>query len=509
MPRNSTSASKRARAAARAGVKYTNALAAETAQAAIIPAPSESSGGSGWQRLSSTSAEQPAWFLPEHDVNPVCGHHMGQKCDGCGVCTMCDGCYCAEFRDEAERDREYRRDQEIHWEHKQPDPDCYICAYEIEQEAKAKARAAAERAAAEALAAAHAAAAEMRPLVIDALTELLLQQGRYPVTVIEPEVPSGLTPEMPPKPRALNAMYPDREFGTVEPAVDGYVVRKHSEPHRYASDVNKLPRVPVPYRTAGGKVKVAELPSLAWRGEDTGGVWVFAHNGWEVAAPGAPADPPVAATSLTPSPDLLFQVETFHMNGSGAEGLNATGGDYTGTPAYWSTGGWFATEDRAREFADAVVAWAGRTLRAQVWKHGPTLEVMPHIAYQVDAVHNRPAVPRRPFRASVDNRPADPADELIAEPTWRRPVGRDRVREFKYGLHLWTPTTGWETFGWFWGRSEASCAGVALRVGVDGGPYPFGFISGPHHPRAWAHDWTQEGRSCADRIPDRGVNEPW
>lgn len=498
MPKNQSSAAKRARAAARAGVKYTDALAAESDRA-IAPAPTESFGGSGWQRLPNTTAEQPAWFHPENDVNPVCGHHMGEKCDGCGVCTMCDGCYCAEFRDEAEQEREQRRAREIHWGHRQPDPDCYICTYEIEQEEKARRRAAEQQAAAEALAAAHAAAAEMRPLVVDALTELLLRRGGYPVTVIEPETA--------PQPPSRHAMYPDREFGTVEPAVDGYVVRKHSKPHRYAQDVNELPRVPVPYRTACGKVKLAELPSLAWRGEDTGGQWVFAHNGWAVAAPGQPADPPVAAGSLSPSPELLFQVQTFHMTGSGSEGLNPAGGDYTGNLAYWSTGGWFATKARAREFADAVVAWAGRTLRAQVWQHAPTLEVVPHIAYQVDAAHNRPAVPRRPFRAPVENRPADPAEELIAEPEWR-PTAENEGRRFNYGLHVWTPR-GWETFGWFYGRTETSCAGVALRIGVEGGPYPFGFVSGPHHPRAWAHDWTQEGRSCADRIPDRGVNEPW
>jgi hypothetical protein len=35
----------------------------------------------------------PATTTPEHDVNPVCGCYLGNRCDGCGTC---DGCYCGE-----------------------------------------------------------------------------------------------------------------------------------------------------------------------------------------------------------------------------------------------------------------------------------------------------------------------------------------------------------------------------------------------------------------------------
>ena len=42
----------------------------------------------------------PAVVTPEHDVNPVCGHWLGNQCDGCGTCTTCDGCYCGALRHE-------------------------------------------------------------------------------------------------------------------------------------------------------------------------------------------------------------------------------------------------------------------------------------------------------------------------------------------------------------------------------------------------------------------------
>lgn len=44
-------------------------------------------------------AEGPARWSDEHDCNPVCGCHLSAKCLGCGVCLMCDGCYCREWED--------------------------------------------------------------------------------------------------------------------------------------------------------------------------------------------------------------------------------------------------------------------------------------------------------------------------------------------------------------------------------------------------------------------------
>lgn len=38
----------------------------------------------------------PSTYTHDNDVNPICGHHLRSNCDGCGVCTACDGCYCGE-----------------------------------------------------------------------------------------------------------------------------------------------------------------------------------------------------------------------------------------------------------------------------------------------------------------------------------------------------------------------------------------------------------------------------
>lgn len=42
------------------------------------------------------TAGGPASWSSEHDCNPICGHHLSAKCQGCGVCMSCDGCYCYE-----------------------------------------------------------------------------------------------------------------------------------------------------------------------------------------------------------------------------------------------------------------------------------------------------------------------------------------------------------------------------------------------------------------------------
>lgn len=63
-----------------------------------------------------------------HDVNPVCGHHIHSRCDGCGVCRTCDGCYCEELRREAEIEAQDARRKREHAEHlDSPDPHCLIC----------------------------------------------------------------------------------------------------------------------------------------------------------------------------------------------------------------------------------------------------------------------------------------------------------------------------------------------------------------------------------------------
>jgi hypothetical protein len=52
-----------------------------------------------WVRTGAAGPRHPAPYTDEHDVNYVCGHHLGDKCLGCTVCWACDGCYCDELRD--------------------------------------------------------------------------------------------------------------------------------------------------------------------------------------------------------------------------------------------------------------------------------------------------------------------------------------------------------------------------------------------------------------------------
>lgn len=73
----------------------------------------------------------PAAVTREHDVNHVCGHWLGNKCDGCGTCTTCDGCYCGEWRAEAEQDAYDREVEREHAEHRdEPGEDCPTCDYD-------------------------------------------------------------------------------------------------------------------------------------------------------------------------------------------------------------------------------------------------------------------------------------------------------------------------------------------------------------------------------------------
>ncbi|MEU4838657.1 hypothetical protein [Nocardia testacea] len=60
---------------------------------------------------------------------------------------------------------------------------------------------------------------------------------------------------------------------------------------------------------------------------------------------------------------------------------------------------------------------------------------------------------------------------------------------------------------WHSGRQWAGIAADKLRIGVEGAPYAFDGVTGPHYPRARDYDWTQDGRSCADLILDMTTTE--
>ncbi|MGA5183082.1 hypothetical protein ACPCBF_25410 [Streptomyces pseudogriseolus] len=117
MPKKQSTAARRARAAARQGVKYTSALRSEETPAG----PARTFPGSGRLWVSSWTGD------PYGDANPACGHHLRARCGGCGVCATCDGCYCREAAEEARIDAEIRQAYEQHAEHDEHRADCYLC----------------------------------------------------------------------------------------------------------------------------------------------------------------------------------------------------------------------------------------------------------------------------------------------------------------------------------------------------------------------------------------------
>lgn len=328
-------------------------------------------------------------------------------------------------------------------------------------------------------------------LVIAALTELVRRGGILPVRVIEPENPE-------PRPGFAE----NRIWGFAEAAVDGYVIRECAEwhvPHVPASG-NRWPRVPVPHLTADGGIAVAEMPPLVWSGPQSCWRWVYAHSGWAVEAPGQIAD---CASSLAPSMELPYEVMEFRA-GAATPGA-VLGEDYRGGPAYWGTSGWCANRDAALELADALVDFEGGALRVQVWEHNQTvLNDLPTLRYQRDAAPDRPRLPRLPWGTQASGRPDAPGPDLTAEPAWNHEVISGQPPN--YALHVWNGQT-WRTHSWHQGRMRANAAADRLRIGVEDGRYTFGYVSGPHFPRAWAHDWTQDGRSCADLYPETTFSE--
>jgi hypothetical protein len=77
----------------------------------------------------------PTIYTAEHDTNPVCGHHLRARCASCGVCTDCDGCYCAELASEYASDLAAEREGQRHVEQHgdAEDPSCYRCRREREE----------------------------------------------------------------------------------------------------------------------------------------------------------------------------------------------------------------------------------------------------------------------------------------------------------------------------------------------------------------------------------------
>ncbi|MFH8620168.1 hypothetical protein ACH4E8_34510 [Streptomyces sp. NPDC017979] len=331
---------------------------------------------------------------------------------------------------------------------------------------------------------------EWDDLVVAALSDVVAEHGIVPVTVIWNE-------------DARHSMVQRDNgvrWGVAEPAADGVVIRE------VRGDVGVVPkgtRVPVPHRRGDGQVDVASLWPVVWCSNDQP-FWRYVHNGWSVEQPGTF---PHALDPVCPSPDLPYEVRIYNV----PDGI--VGEDHTGTTPHWWTRAWCDRLDKAVLLADVLVAHRlGRPsrpaggdcgdLRAEVWQHSIVdLGTLPARVHQVDADPDRPVVPRLPFNAWPEGRPA--SAEPTPEPVWFK--GEKHAPT--YDLRVWSETDGWTTLAWFvGGRGPAGIAAGLLRVGT-GGPYAWAETWGPRHPDAWNHDWTQEGRGLMDRHPDESYAE--
>lgn len=334
------------------------------------------------------------------------------------------------------------------------------------------------------------AAPDWDDLVVSALSAVVAEHGVVPVTVIWNE-------------EARHSMVQRDNgvrWGVAEPAVDGVVIR---EVRGDVGVVAKGTRVPVPHRLDDGRVAVASLWPVVWcsNGEP---FWRYVHNGWSVEQPGTF---PAALDPMCPSPDLPYEVRTYWV----PDGI--TGETHTGTTPSWTTTAWCDHIDKAVLLADALVAHrlseptrptggdCGNVC-TEVWQHATSdLGTLPFRVHRADADPDRPVAPRLPFDTWPEGRPAsaDPAPE----PTWFQGEKYPPT----YNLRVWSQAGGWVTLGWFdGGRTPVSIAAALLRVGT-GGPFPFAETWGPHHPEAWAHDWTQEGQALTDYHPDEPYAE--
>ncbi|MFE3502960.1 hypothetical protein [Kitasatospora sp. NPDC059160] len=323
-------------------------------------------------------------------------------------------------------------------------------------------------------------------LVVSALASTVDGDGVVPVRTVWPEwLPASAD-----------------HWGVAEPAVDGWLIHQYPSQAAAVQALTKGQRVPVPYHDGSGRVRTAALwPLVMWPEEGLG--WEWAHTGWSVERPGRIVG--TAGAPFFPSTGLPFEVRRFDL----PDGV--LGEDYTGSAPRWSTWAWCADREAAVELAEALVAHRlhepkrradSGTVQAQVWQHGKWLNDwlndLPALVHTADADPNRPVVPRLPFNTEVPGRPASaPAGD---EPTWRR----GEKHPPSYELRVWdTAGSGrWVTLGWFLlGRTGPNIAADLLRVGA-GGRYPWAETWGPHHPDAWAHDWTEEGRAVTDHHPD-------
>ncbi|MEU3978315.1 hypothetical protein [Streptomyces bacillaris] len=325
-------------------------------------------------------------------------------------------------------------------------------------------------------------------IVVDGLRALAAQGGLLPVRVTDPD-PEVVQARVRAEQKGFTPQW--HRWASVEAAVDGYVLRETlNGPNRsgYTKE-NRGPRVPVPVRTTDGTVTVVAMPE--WARLD-GGIWVWAHTGWPVNAPGRIVDPP---QTFSPAPGLRWEVAAWHDL---ARDGNVLGEDYGGGTSAWSTVGWCTSRADAQEVAAALTAHRSAYTRADVIEHGTDNGIVSVTRTTYLQAADAPKRPWGPVRAPGP-RPASPERTEIPEPDWYQASGEPPASS----LIVWTGTS-WRTL--MWTSWQTGIVADALCIGAHG-PYPWAEAWGPRHPDRDLHDWTQEGRELVARYPDPTYEE--
>ena len=135
-PKKQSTNSRRARAAAREGQKFTAALRGESPGIDSVEFFREVAEWTDRFFPRDGAPALPTPYSPDNDVDPICGHHRRSRCASCGSCATCDGCYCGELADEAALDAEDAAYERIHfYEHDGQARGCTLCDADRERTA--------------------------------------------------------------------------------------------------------------------------------------------------------------------------------------------------------------------------------------------------------------------------------------------------------------------------------------------------------------------------------------
>ncbi|MEU0287458.1 hypothetical protein [Streptomyces sp. NPDC006147] len=337
---------------------------------------------------------------------------------------------------------------------------------------------------------------ESERMVVDCLRALAAEGGPISVRVADPD-PEVVEARMRAEEKGVTPQW--KRWASVQAAVDGYLLRETQYgPNRSGyTTTNRGPRVPVPVRADDGTVTVVAMPEWAWLHE---GRWIWEHTGWPVdSLSGQIVDPP---QEFSPAPGLRWQVALWLDLAREGKVL---GEDYIGGTSGWTTLGWCASRDDARQIARAFTAHRGPYARADVIEHGADNGVVSVTRETYLPAPDAPVRPRPPALGeprgtlAAGPRPSSPGRTEIPEPAWYQ----GEKHPPNSSLIVWTGTR-WRTLIHTYWQS----ANIAAVLGIGaGGPYEWAEAWGPRHPDRDMHDWTQEGRELTHRFPEPTYQE--